>query len=241
MHRNSIIMKTKKKGKKKGFTLIELLVVIAIIAILSVVVVLTLNPAEMLRRSRDSNRASDLSVIKTAIGLYLADVSTTAMGTAGTCYINYSGTIPTSLSEFPLTAGTEAGNLTDYSMNGTTTNACWWFSTQALNATSVSNGRAVNTGSAATSWIPINLSLVSSGAPIGQWPSDPAYSSGTMPSGNAAAAHFYSYIPGATNNSYKLAAKMESALYSASGTNDLEWTDGGTDPFMYEQGTSLSL
>ena len=76
-------MKKNQRGTKKGFTLIELLVVIAIIAILSVVVVLTLNPAEMLRRSRDSNRASDLSIIKTAIGLYLADVSSTNMGTAG--------------------------------------------------------------------------------------------------------------------------------------------------------------
>src|SRR5271163_765603 len=62
---------------RKGFTLIELLVVIAIIAILAVVVILTLNPAELLRQARDSNRESDFATLKSAIGLYSADVSTT--------------------------------------------------------------------------------------------------------------------------------------------------------------------
>ena len=239
MHRNSIIMKTKKKGKKKGFTLIELLVVIAIIAILSVVVVLTLNPAEMLRRSRDSNRASDLSVIKTAIGLYLADVSTTAMGTANTCYVAYpGGTAPTSWAEFPNTGvGSEASNTSQYTVGNS--GACTqWFANSAAASAVVSSSRSVN----GSGWIPINLTLVSSGAPIGQWPADPSYSSGTaVAAGNSNAAHFYAYIGTSTNNGYKLAAKMESALYSASGTNDLEWTDGGIDPFMYEQGTNLAL
>ena len=58
---------------------------------------------------------------------------------------------------------------------------------------------------------------------------------------NGSAGRFYSYISTTTNNGYKLAAKMESALYSQGGTNDVESTDGGTDPDMYEQGTSLSL
>jgi hypothetical protein len=82
--------------------------------------------------------------------------------------------------------------------------------------------------------------LISSGAPISEWPVDPAYSPGVLASGNSSAGHFYSYIPGQTNNSYKLAAKMESVMYSNGGSGDLESTDGGTDPFMYEQGT-LSL
>jgi type IV pilus assembly protein PilA len=234
-------MKTKKKSKKKkGFTLIELLVVIAIIAILSVVVVLTLNPAEMLRRSRDSNRASDLSIIKTAISLYLADVSTTNMGSAGICYLEYSGaTAPTTIYEFATTTQSEASSTTAYTV--ASTSACLqWFNSETANATA-NSGRSVSTGAAATSWIPINLSLVSSGAPIGQWPADPAYSAGSPASGNANAGHFYSYILGSSNNSYKLAAKMESTLYSASGTNDLESTDGGVDNWMYEQGTNLSL
>lgn len=63
------------KKNQRGFTLIELLVVIAIISILSVVVILTLNPAELLRQARDSNRIADMSTLKTALGQYLADVN----------------------------------------------------------------------------------------------------------------------------------------------------------------------
>jgi prepilin-type N-terminal cleavage/methylation domain-containing protein len=77
----------KKKNAKKGFTLIELLVVIAIIAVLSVVVILTLNPAELLRQSRDSNRISDLSVTKSAIAFYLASVTSPVIGSSTKCYI----------------------------------------------------------------------------------------------------------------------------------------------------------
>ena len=234
-------MKTKKKSKKKkGFTLIELLVVIAIIAILSVVVVLTLNPAEMLRRSRDSNRISDLSIIKTAISLYLADVSTTSMGTAATCYLQYAGTMPGSggIYEFASTTYGTGGMLVNYA---STSQMCYqWFSSQTAVAVTSTN----RTVSGTSGWIPIQLSNISSGAPIGQWPVDPAYSAGvtcnTAPC-NASAGKFYSYIPGSSNNQYKLAAKMESVLYSASGTSDVEGTDGGTDPQMYEQGTNLSL
>ena len=41
----------KNRKNRKAFTLIELLVVIAIIAVLSVVVILSLNPAELLRQA----------------------------------------------------------------------------------------------------------------------------------------------------------------------------------------------
>src|SRR5471030_3210736 len=73
----------KNTKNRSGFTLIELLVVIAIIAILSVVVILTLNPAELLRQARDSNRVSDFATLKSALGLYAADVNTTTAMYAG--------------------------------------------------------------------------------------------------------------------------------------------------------------
>ncbi|HOD96767.1 MAG: type II secretion system protein [Candidatus Paceibacterota bacterium] len=57
----------------KGFTLIELLVVIAILAVLMSVVVITINPAEMLKKSRDSRRVSDLDALRTALNLYLSE------------------------------------------------------------------------------------------------------------------------------------------------------------------------
>jgi prepilin-type N-terminal cleavage/methylation domain-containing protein len=230
------------KGTKKGFTLIELLVVIAIIAILSVVVVLTLNPAEMLRRSRDSNRISDLATIKSAISLYLEDLSISSstsisMGTAGTCYVEYTGaTSPTNIYEFPASASNENATPTAYTSAGNS-QCAQWFSTQTATAWTARNSRSVNSTSG---WIPVNLSLISTGAPIGQWPVDPANDFGAASPGEQNATNLYFYIPG-SNNQYKLAAKMESTQYSYIGPSDLESTDGGSNQFMYEQGSNLAL
>ena len=54
-----------------GFTLIELLIVIAIIGVLSSVVVLAINPVQMMRKSRDATRLSDMTTISKALLLYL--------------------------------------------------------------------------------------------------------------------------------------------------------------------------
>lgn len=58
---------------KKGFTLLELLIVIGILAILSTILIIVINPAEMLRKARDSQRISDLNTIKTALSFYLVE------------------------------------------------------------------------------------------------------------------------------------------------------------------------
>lgn len=69
-----------KEKQEAGFTLLELLIVVSVIAILSVALVLVLNPAETLKKSRDAQRISDLSTIKTALGIYLTSTSTPVMG-----------------------------------------------------------------------------------------------------------------------------------------------------------------
>lgn len=72
---------------KKGFTLVELLIVIAILALLMSVIVITLNPAEMLRKSRDTKRVADLNALRTAINLAITD-GITSIGTTNNCYFS---------------------------------------------------------------------------------------------------------------------------------------------------------
>ena len=211
----------KNNKHQKGFTLIELLVVIAIIAILAVVVVLTLNPAELLRQSRDSNRLSDFATLKSALGLYAADVATTTPMYGG------AGSFGAGAVDL-YTAGTSASTtLTSY--QGATTTATWGFGTSTANYLAVlvatSTARNIN----GTGWIPLNFSAISSGAPIGNLPVDPTNIGG------------YWYMYGATSTAYKLAAKTESYKYSYNGPNDVDSTDGGMSSTTYEQGTNLAL
>ena len=72
---------------RKGFTLLELLIVIGILAILATVVALVLNPAELLRQARDSQRLSDLRTINSALGLWFASASSTTMTATTTCTV----------------------------------------------------------------------------------------------------------------------------------------------------------
>ena len=58
---------------KSGFTLIELLVVITIIGIIATFSVIALNPIEIIKKARDARRISDLTQLKQAIDLSLAE------------------------------------------------------------------------------------------------------------------------------------------------------------------------
>lgn len=71
-----------------GFTLIELLIVIAVLALLAVAVILTLNPAELLRQARDSTRLSDLENLNKGVSFYSADLPDGYFGEAQTLYIS---------------------------------------------------------------------------------------------------------------------------------------------------------
>lgn len=63
-------------SSKKGFTLIELLIVIGILAVLATITVLVLNPAELFRQARDSQRLADLDAVQGAITFTVATDST---------------------------------------------------------------------------------------------------------------------------------------------------------------------
>lgn len=201
------------KRKQKGFTLIELLVVIAIIAVLSVVVILTLNPAELLRQARDSNRISDLATMKSAVSLFEADVTTssvTAIGTWGKLY-TASALATTTTSTYTIVGN---GGIN------------WGFATTSVNTGLFqSASRAID----GTGWMPVPFNLISSGSPIGNEPVDPSNDG----------VDYYIYV--ASSTVFKFGAKIESVKYGPTGGSNVVSTDGGNSSTTFEAGTNLAL
>ena len=199
------------KESHKGFTLIELLVVIAIVAVLSVVVILTLNPAELLRQARDSNRISDMATIRSALSLYLADVTT------------------------PNLASSTQGYTRCYATSNLALTDCSWGFTSTLATTIPVN----NTSTAINSrgWVPVSFDMISSGAPLGNLPIDPVNSSssalGVCVYGYAASSTSMSFKI--------VAGCMESVKYGVTGTANVVSNDGGTVAKAYEVGTNMNL
>jgi prepilin-type N-terminal cleavage/methylation domain-containing protein len=202
----------KNSKNRSGFTLIELLVVIAIIAILSVVVILSLNPAELLRQARDSNRISDMATLKSALSLFEADVATSSVSALGSSTILYD-------------SGNAGLVLATFDGNNSSNTAMWGYVLADTTALVSSTNRSVS----GSGWIPTNLSAISSGAPIGALPVDPVNN----------ASFTYSFL--ASSTVFKLATKMESVKYNSGGGGDVVSTDGGNSSTTYEQGTSLAL
>lgn len=64
-----------KRRDQKGFTLVEVLVAVTILATLAGGIVLTLNPAKQINKSRDAQRQSDLSQIRIASDAYYNDTN----------------------------------------------------------------------------------------------------------------------------------------------------------------------
>ena len=196
-----------------AFTLIELLVVIAVIAILSVVVVLTLNPAELLRQGRDATRLSDLDTLNHALSLYSSDQSgaiTFSMGSPSTTYVSIPDPLATS------TAGDQCQGLGLPALDAS--------SGYVYHCAASSTFRAIN----GTGWIPITFSSISSGAPIGSLPIDGA----NVTSSNL----FYTYTTDGTK--YEVTAIFESQKYRAQYAANPILT---AYPEVAAQGTSLSL
>ena len=228
-----------KKNKKGGFTLLELLIVIAILAILSVALVIVLNPAETLKKARDSQRISDLSTLKTAIGLYMTSVTPTYLGGATSNAICKVG--PTD--SWVTTTGSKisysvlAAQLTQSSGIDTTLGV-------------VPNFSATPSLTDGTGWIPVNFGLIAGGSPISNLPVDPvnliiqpartapviaASLTGTV----SAAALVYRYGCATSPLSFEIDAQLESDAYAL--TDDKRASDGGNNPNLYEVGTNLSI
>lgn len=122
----------------RAFTLIEVLVSVAIVAILSIIVVFVLNPQEMLKQSRDSNRLNDISNVSRALNYIIANEPNSFLGLPNTIYIS----------------------LPDPSLSGNQTSTCSNMNLPPLpsgyNYYCVSSENLVKNDG--TGWIPINFS-----------------------------------------------------------------------------------
>jgi type II secretory pathway pseudopilin PulG len=191
--------------------LIELLVVIAIVAILSVVVILVLNPAELVRQARDSNRLQDLGNINTALNLFQTDTGgTLSMGLASTTYVSIPDPLATS------TAGTNCASL---GLPGLPSG--WSYHCAASSTYRLVNG---------TGWIPVDLTVISFKSPLALLPVDPVNQTSSR--------NYYTYTPG---GSWELATSFEAARNKLGGAADKVSKDGGSYPDLYETGTNLTL
>ncbi|OGY99379.1 MAG: hypothetical protein A2945_00795 [Candidatus Liptonbacteria bacterium RIFCSPLOWO2_01_FULL_52_25] len=214
------------KNSRKGFTLLELLVVIAIIAILSVILILVLDPAETLKKSRDAQRISDLNTVKTAIGIYSTGTSTVYLGGPSSNLLCKTGA---GAGSYPAQSATV--HSVRYSAQSATITALVDVSASTTQLTIVSSTLTNGEG-----WAPVNFDGLVGGSPISNLPLDPTNSVTAVP---ASTDRTYRYTCNASTTKWEADAALESDEFTI---NDNKRTkDGGNNSNYYEVGTSLQL
>jgi len=136
-----------------SFTLIELLIVIAILAILATAVILVINPTELLKQNRDSQRLNDLSTINSALSLLQSECYSCSFGSSSAVYVSIPDTSPT------------CANLGLPTLPSGWTYAC----------VTQTNLQKVN----GLGWIPVDFTKFSAGPPLAKLPIDPVNTTST--------------------------------------------------------------
>lgn len=227
-------------SNKKGFTLLELLIVIGIIAILSVVVIIVLNPAETLRKSRDTQRMSDLATMKTAIALYMTVVSVDPQldGNSGTPQTKCDGGVAAD-EELWVSVYSDAEAITDIDPPpGFIQNVGRWQQALAADA-NLTDGAG---------WLPVNLDAITGGSPISNFPVDPVNDLSVTTGDDTSAANaitngalMYRYACKKHPLAFEINARLESDMYGVGGTDPKGARDGGNNTSLFEVGTMLSI
>jgi len=205
----------------RAFTLIELLIVIGILAVLSVITMIVINPAELLARTRDTNRISDLSSLNSSLSMLLAFHSNLNFGNPNTVYVS----LPS-----------DNSNCSDLGLPSLPSG---W----SYHCVNKDNLRKVN----GSGWIPVDFTQFEGGSPISSLPLDPknTYIQDLTQSND----FFYTYAINSSGE-WELNAKTESSYYgfkdrdgftivnAAPYSNPI--TDGG-DNGLYEVGSNLRI
>lgn len=214
-------MKTVTPISTRGFTLIELLLVVAILAILSTVVVVVINPAELLKQARDAIRLSDLGAVNKTLSI--SQVSAIPLGSSTIVYVSIPDTSPV------------CANL------GLPALPTGWFY-QCASSSSYLNANG-------TGWIPVNFNLIPGGSSLSALPIDPVNTTSSglyylyVPSNTkwaiAAGLESQKYLPRAANDSgydpgrYEIGTDL-SLIAKAEGLAGWWKFDEGSDQYAYD-------
>ena len=226
---------------RKGFTLVELLIVITILVVLGIFVILLINPAEILSKSRDSQRISDLATVKGAMQLFLTDTTTDLTTFMAT---NCVSTVP--IVEAPLTTAARAK--IHASLDVAPDNDGAGANIEYTVVTTSAAARKANDG---TGWVNVNFTTVTSGAPLEALPTDPSADLSAATDLTTGKYYRFACYNNGGKFEYEFDAGLESGTWgpAATGTNNKGANDGGnanTSPGTggtnrYEVGNNLGI
>jgi len=220
----------------KGFTLLETLIVIAIVAVISAVLIFVLNPAESLRKTRDTQRLLDLRTFTNALA-FLTATKSNFQGTdlcvgdpfKPRLYISFpkdKNGILISEGSCPTPSPPPGSPLSGFASN--------WHQALTKDLFKVSG----------KGWIPVDFTAMPGGSPISHIPVDPVNSI-DVPKDEVGADCpddddlFYRFTCFQPRLTWEFDVRLESKEFTVINPKALK--DGGTNDIRYEVGTALNL